>query len=163
MRSPASPSRLVLGRRLGKPFGAAAAVPPPNTSIGTPPQNRPRFMNMNDTPMAETSGASLGAPRSGLYTSLSTSQFRPPAKATQMTMMAGMATTSIAPDAASSPRIPTRVRARNGAEHEQIAVGEVDELEDPVDHGVAQRDQGEHHPVDEPQDDLLDEGLHGVA
>ena len=31
--------------------------------------------------------------------------------------------------------------------HEHIAVGEVDELDDPVDQGVAERDQGEDQPI----------------
>ena len=50
----------------GKFLGAAAATPFENTAIGRPPQNRPMFMKMNETPIAETSGASLGALRSGL-------------------------------------------------------------------------------------------------
>ena len=33
------------------------------------------------------------------------------------------------------------------AEHEHVAVGEVDELDDPVDEGVAERDQGEDQTV----------------
>ena len=51
-----APIRLASGSSLGK-----------FTSCG-PPQNRPAFMKMKLTPMADTSGASLGALRSGLYT-----------------------------------------------------------------------------------------------
>ena len=61
-----SPSRLALEIRAGKSLGAAAATPFENTGIGRPPQNRPMFIRMNETPIADTRGASLGALRSGL-------------------------------------------------------------------------------------------------
>ena len=63
--TPSDVSTFVFGMRGGKFLGAAAASPPPKTSMGSPPQNCPRFMKMKDTPIAATSGASLGALRSG--------------------------------------------------------------------------------------------------
>ncbi len=37
-----------------------------------------------------------------------------------------------------------------GADHEDLAVGKVDELEDAIDHGVAQGNQGVHETQDDP-------------
>ena len=39
-------------------------------------------------------------------------------------------------------------------------MGEVDQLDDPVDHGVAQRDQGEDGPVGQAQDQLVGKEPH---
>ena len=50
------------------------------------------------------------------------------------------------------------------AEHEDVAVGEVDQLDDAVHHRVAERDQREDGPAGEAVDGLLDEDfppLHG--
>ena len=44
-----------------------------------------------------------------------------------------------------------------GADHEDLAVGEVQELEDPVDHRVAERDQRVDAPERQAVDELLDE------
>ena len=52
--SPSPGSRLVEGSSSG------------NERSEGPSQNSPMFMKMNDTPIAETSGASFGAFRSGL-------------------------------------------------------------------------------------------------
>ena len=46
-------------------FPLSGPLPPPNTSSGSAPQNSPRFWKMNETPIALTSGASLGALRKG--------------------------------------------------------------------------------------------------
>ena len=60
-------------------------------------------------------------------------------------------------------RLVVRPMARKGrqrqhrAEHEDVAVGEVDQLDDAVDEGVAQRDEGVDQAVREPDDDRLDE------
>ena len=40
-------------------------------------------------------------------------------------------------------------------------MGEIDEPEDPVDHGVAQRDEGVDAALDQAVDDLLEEDVHG--
>ena len=47
---------------------------------------------------------------------------------------------------------------RNAPEHEDVAVGEVDELDDPVDHRVAEGDEGVDRADREGVDGLL-EGL----
>ena len=44
-------------------------------------------------------------------------------------------------------------------QHEHVAVGEVDELDDAVHHRVAHRDQGEDGPACQPVDALLDENF----
>jgi hypothetical protein len=48
-----------------------------------------------------------------------------------------------------------------GAYHEVVAVGEVDELYDPVDQRVAERDERDYGPVSDPDDQLREE-LRGV-
>ena len=45
------------------------------------------------------------------------------------------------------------------AEHEEVAVGEVDEFDNAVDHRVAQGDEGDDHPVGQSDDQLLQENL----
>ncbi len=49
----------------GNAFGAAALLPPEKTSMGMPPQKRPRFTSTKLAPMAATSRLSLLALRSG--------------------------------------------------------------------------------------------------
>src|SRR5215210_7877866 len=61
---------------------------------------------------------------------------------------------------------PQKRSAKNGqtyegADHEVVAVGEVDQLDDPVDERVAERDEGDDGPVGDPDDQLRDE-LRGV-
>src|SRR5262249_27003175 len=45
------------------------------------------------------------------------------------------------------------------AQHEHVAVGEVDEADDPVDHRVAEGDEGEDGAPGDPVDRLLDQDL----
>ena len=47
-----------------------------------------------------------------------------------------------------------------GPRHEDAEVGEVDQLDDAVHHGEAEREQGVHHAKREPVDDLLEENIH---
>ncbi len=49
-----------------------------------------------------------------------------------------------------------------GPEHEHLAVGEVDQLDDAVDEGIAQGDEREDHPVGETDDQGLDYLVHAV-
>jgi hypothetical protein len=46
------------------------------------------------------------------------------------------------------------------ADHEHLAVGEVDQADDAVDHGVAQGDQGIHAAQHQAVDDLLEKDVH---
>ena len=45
------------------------------------------------------------------------------------------------------------------AQHVDLAVGEVDQLDDPIDHGVAQGDQGIHAAERQAVNQLLDEHI----
>jgi len=49
------------------------------------------------------------------------------------------------------------------AHHQYLAVGEVDQVDDAVDHGVAQRDQGIHAAQHQTIDDLLNQDFHSVS
>ena len=42
------------------------------------------------------------------------------------------------------------LKGKERPEHEQVAVGEVDQLDDPVDHRVAEGDEGVERPGDQP-------------
>ena len=53
--------------------------------------------------------------------------------------------------------------ARQRADHQHLAVGEVDQVDDPVDHRVAERDQRIDAAEHEAVDDLLDEDIHARA
>ena len=59
-----------------------------------------------------------------------------------------------------APQQLERAEADERADHEHIAVGEVEELQDPVDERVAERDQGIDAAQREPVDRELDEGVH---
>ena len=61
------------------------------------------------------------------------------------------------PTAGVTPVAPTTVRANERAHHEDFAVGEVDQLDDAVDEGVAERDQGDQRAVGHPDDQELGE------
>jgi hypothetical protein len=50
--------------------------------------------------------------------------------------------------------------AHQGADHKHLAMGEVDQADDAVDHGVAQRDQGVHAAQHQAVDDLLKKDVH---
>ena len=50
-----------------------------------------------------------------------------------------------------------------GSDHEDLAVGEVDQLDDPVDHGVADGDQGVQRSQGQPVDELLGEDVHATS
>src|SRR6266404_4014536 len=54
---------------------------------------------------------------------------------------------------------PHQRQGREAAEHEQIAVREVDELDDAVHHRVPKGDESNDHPVRQPDDQLLQENL----
>ena len=56
---------------------------------------------------------------------------------------------------------PDQEEREHRAEHEHVAVGEVDELDDAVDEGVAERHQGEDQAVGEADDLGLEELLRG--
>ena len=55
----------------------------------------------------------------------------------------------------------SRVESRKGTDHQNIAMGEVDELQKSVDHAVAKCDQGIDRPEGETIDQLLKELVHG--
>ena len=54
----------------------------------------------------------------------------------------------------------SRVEAGKGADHQNIAVSEVDKLQEAVNHAVAECDQGIDHPKGETIDQLLKELMH---
>ena len=63
--------------------------------------------------------------------------------------------------------LQTRRHADHGqrqerAEHEHVAVGEVDQLDDPIDHRVAEGDQREQRAVGQPDQGVLQERLPGT-
>jgi len=58
------------------------------------------------------------------------------------------------PDRQATGEADQRQRGK-AAEHEQIAVREVDQLDDAVHHRVAQRNQRDNHAVGQPDDELL--------
>jgi hypothetical protein len=51
-------------------------------------------------------------------------------------------------------------QAGHGADHQHIAVGEVNQVQHAVHHGVAQRDQCIHAAQHQPVNDLLDKSIH---
>ena len=55
-----------------------------------------------------------------------------------------------------------RAEADERAHHEHVAVGEVEELEDPVDEGVAEGDQGVDAAERQAVQRELDKGVHAV-
>ena len=50
--------------------------------------------------------------------------------------------------------------AHERAQHEQIAVGEVDDVHDPEDEGETRGDHGQHHPVDQSVERLDEDLIH---
>src|SRR5262245_58305469 len=57
------------------------------------------------------------------------------------------------------PRVAQHEVARERTRHEQLAVGEVDETDDAVDHRVAERDEGVDRAAAEPVGEVVDEVL----
>ena len=57
-------------------------------------------------------------------------------------------------------QLPREVVADVGADHVDVAVREVDQAQDAVDHRVAQGDQGVDRPERQAVDQLLEEGRH---
>jgi hypothetical protein len=53
------------------------------------------------------------------------------------------------------------VEAGKRTDHEDVTMGEVDELQEAVDHAVAKSDQGVDRPQGKPIDQLLEEFIHG--
>ena len=53
------------------------------------------------------------------------------------------------------------IESGKGPDHQYIPVGEVDELEDPVDHAVPERDQGIDRPQRKSVNQLLQKLVHG--
>ncbi len=113
---------------------------------------------MNDIPIAVISGASRGAPRNGRYATRSIVALSTPQAA-----IATSSDTTIAATSATRRRVRVKVedreehrRGEQPAEHEHVAVREVDQLEDPVDERVAERDERVERAVreaDEPDRD----------
>ena len=50
--------------------------------------------------------------------------------------------------------------AGEGAQHVDVAMREVDQAQDPVDHRVAERDEGVDRAERQPVDELLENGVH---
>ena len=53
------------------------------------------------------------------------------------------------------------IESGKGPDHQHITVGKVDELQNPVDHAVTERDQGVDRPERKSVDHLLQELVHG--
>ena len=114
---------------------------------------------MNDTPMAVMSGTSRGARRRGLYATRSIvalSRAQPIIATTSATRIDGMSV----PRPEVSWRLNMREsygRGDHAADHEHVAVGEVDQLEDAVDERVPERDEGVERPVRQPDEEDTEE------
>ena len=109
-------------------------------------------------PIAVISGASRGALRSRRYASRSMMTpvrphriIAPSIVTTTTTISSGPVTMPVRPAA---PRI---VEREERAQRVHVAMGEVDQLDDPVDHRVAERDQGVDAAQRETVDQLLEE------
>ena len=93
-------------------------------------------------PIAAISGASRGALRSRRYATRSMPQFTRPLKS-----IAPASASRATPTISAPGRLARHARGSHDGEgehrahHEDFAVGEVDQLDDTVDQGVAQRDQ----------------------
>src|SRR3954453_7889 len=124
--------------------------------------SRPTFWRMKLMPIAVISGASLGAVRSGRYATRSIIVLSVPLHSIAMANPRMMPpTVGISPAAGATPggggpaeRAPDRDR-QDGADHEALAVGEVDQLDDAVDERVAERDERPDRPVGQPRLDVL--------
>ena len=127
------------------------------TDVGSGCHSAPTFWRMNDIPIAVINGASFGALRNGLYATRSIITFSEPVASmltTSTPAMPRMITITDEP-----ALMPSQVRHRYGderAEHEHVAVGEVDQLDDPVDERVAERDQRPDRPVRDPGLDVVE-------
>ncbi len=114
---------------------------------------------MNDIPIAVISGTSRGALRSGLYATRSIEALRraqPAIAITSATRIAGISVPR--PDVSVRLNIVERDRRRDHpADHEHVAVGEVDQLEDAVDERVAERDECVERAVREPDQEDSEE------
>ena len=115
---------------------------------------------MNETPMAVISGARRKACRRGRYATRSMATLMAPVVSMVATNTSGSTLDEL-------PAVERRGHAEQGevaerdeeAQHEDVAVGEVDQADDPVDHGVAERDEGEDGAAGDPVDGLLDQDL----
>ena len=98
---------------------------------------------MNENPTAVISGANLGAPRSGRYATRSISRLSDPQ--TNIETISVSSSPAISPSGpggeASSPSEAPQSDPSERADHENVAVGEVDQLDDPVHERVPDRDQ----------------------
>ena len=109
---------------------------------------------MNDIPIAVINGASRGAPRSGRYATRSTVALIRPHATIATSSEQTIARTS-GPARLVRMQVEDRQDHRRGdhpAEHEHVAVREVDQLEDPVDERVAERDERVHGAVRQPDE-----------
>ena len=109
-------------------------------------------------PTAVISGASFGAARSGRYATRSIITFSVPlvtiatiSDASSPTIRARVAVASV------RPILPEPSRRDERADHEDLAVGEVDQLDDSVDERVAERDQRPDRAVREAGDEVVAE------
>ena len=121
------------------------------------------FWTMNDMPIAVISGARRGAWRSGLYATRSIVALKSgedPSSATKSSSPPMMTGTL---ESVSRPSTETMiVLAKSPDSANDVAVGEVDQLQDPVDEGVAERDDAVDRAVrqaDDPDVDELDRPL----
>ncbi len=115
------------------------------------------YSRKNETPSAEISGAIRGAVRSGRYANRSIAT-PSPAQPTIATMNISTSTIQIEITGfVAPPNAVQDAEADVGADHVHVAVREVQELQDPVDHRVAQRDERVDAPERQAVDEELDE------
>ena len=109
--------------------------------------------------MAVIRGTSRGAPRNGLYAIRSTVTLMIPQPTMAIPRTASTAgQMCVAESPAWRPNRSDRQRHRDHpAEHEDVAVGEVDQLEDAVDERVAERDQRVDRAARDPDQKCLEE------
>jgi hypothetical protein len=65
--------------------------------------------------------------------------------------------------ACSPPSATIRKKPEEGAHHEHLAVREVDELQDAVDHRVAEGHEGDHRALREPRDEGARDAVHRLS
>ena len=111
----------------------------------------PTFWRMNEKPTAVISGASFGALRKRAVADALDHRVEHPAGDHRDHEHAEQ------PDGEADDRVPggeaegpVEAHGRERPDHEQVAVGEVDQLDDPVDERVAERDQRPDRAVREP-------------
>ena len=118
------------------------------------------FARKNETPSALISGAMRGALRNGRYAkrSITTPSTAQPAIAASVTSTSSAQIGTIGFDRAAEQL--QRAEADERADHEDVAVREVQQLQDAVDERVAERDQRVDAAERQRVDGELDEGVH---